>query len=521
MQNHTYHLYVRTCTPLHIGGEQEKNLTNGFDYFEQKRQNASTDIWKIDEHKVIEKIGIDAYVNALEKGKIGFQEALRQRGLTAYADYCAKIGQIEGSGMELRTMIAEGKTGFPYLPGTSLKGALRSALFKASGGGVSNPSDRDVFGEFANSAMRFLQVGDVYFNHPGHLFNSRVYNGVFDPVSNRWEGSWKYELKSGSNEFDFQDDGFATILQAVPPGQLGKLRLGIHAASLKRYQEMAIQERQQIERGQKREPKQPLRRVPGRAAELIAAKSPLSEFLRMIFLYTKNYLEREIAFFSELRGAKSDLIIQQLRYLQKQNAEKSPLLRIGYGSGYHSVTGDYRVDDHVSTLDRPLELKGRKGKIMEKRVKSRRLAFDFDEEQDEYRFWPLGFVQLLREEDAKPYLEKLKREQESKAQETRKNPEAKKQTVATREETSSNSATEKTPRIAEKSAKQLRKGVKIEGEVVGQEGKDLLVKPYLLGYEDAIIRFRYPVGMAVGTLVAITVSLQGENLVGQGAPRKK
>ncbi|TXF87987.1 hypothetical protein FUA23_16640 [Neolewinella aurantiaca] len=516
MTNNTYELYVLTQTPLHIGGEQEKHWDKGFDYFEEGIDNGPTTIWKVNERKVIERIGLDYYVQALEKGPAGFKEVLRQRGLRKYPDYCGKVGEIEGSGMQLHRMIAEGKTGFPYLPGTSLKGGIRSALFKAFGGSIAQNNDRDVFGQFANSIMRFVQVSDVYFDHPGKLYNSRVYNGHLDRRSERWEGRWKYRSGSGNNENDFQNDGFATTLQTVPPGQVGKLRLRLRSSDLAQYRQAAKEEQRKIDQGISRQNKRTIRSVPAKATQLLTTPSPLEYFFTALYEYTSEYLQREIDFFTELEGDKSDLILKELKRLQAVNSANSPLLRLGYGSGFHAVTGDYQVENHLSTLSIPLKFKKkRRGEeiIEEKRMKSRRLAFDWDEQKEDYRFYLLGFIQLLTPEAAAPHLKRQQKERQQKQATIINKPVT--QEVSSAKLPAGTSTPDAKPKLVQKTVKQLKRGVKVLAIVKNTRGNKVIVAPQLEGHNNTNLEISYPAGVATGKIVEITVMLQGKKIIAQ------
>jgi hypothetical protein len=142
---------------------------------------------------------------------------------------------------------------------------------------------------------------------------------------------------------------------------------------------------------------------------------------------------------------------------------------------------------------------------------------------DAYVFHPLGFVQLLRPDDAAPYLGKLRKTPEHQTPE--KNT-ASSTTTAPSTSIAPAAAPEKAPatiapKLVTKNAKQLRKSVVVDGIVVGKEGNNVLVRPYLTGYEQATVGLRFPAGMANGTLVSVTVRLEGKKLIGQGTIKIK
>jgi hypothetical protein len=376
MENKTHELYLFTQTPVHIGGEQEKHLIEDIDYI---RENSR--IWRFDQLRLIQKVGVDDYVNAAEKGRNALKEMLRLKRIKT-ATVATDMGEIEGKCGEVKMMVSDGLYGIPYIPGTSLKGGLRSALFKAAGGREGNSSDREVFGEFDNSVMRFVNVSDVYFYHPGKLYNSGTYNPTIS--KDGWEGSWKYAGGSGNNDYRFSPSAgkYNSAVQTVPAGQLGALRLSFKAGGLGQYQK-AKNDKQ----------------VPSSAAAILEKPDSLARIFRIIHKYSSEYIKKEITFFKKLKGDLHEEIVVAYERLQEQNRPEAPILRIGFGSGFHAVTGDFQYEDHLVPL---------KEKAYNKLRKSRRLAFSFDEAADQYVFHPLGFVQLLRPEDAQPYLARLR-----------------------------------------------------------------------------------------------------------------
>jgi|GEM_PF-3372712 hypothetical protein len=509
MENKTHELYLFTQTPVHIGGEQEKHLQQGLDYV--RKGNA---IWQLDTRKMAQAYGLDAYVNALDNGNSGITNLLSNRNVDIQ-EVAVELGEVAGSCNEIKMMVRDGLYGQPYLPGTSLKGGLRSALFKAAGGREGNSSDREVFGEFDNSVMRFVNVSDVYFYHPGKLYNSGTYN----PVSSgkEWEGNWKHAGGPGKNQVGFSDRaaGYNAALQTIPPGNIAPLRISLKHQLLETYQAVAKRNT-----GSKPNP------VPARAALLLKSEDSLADLFQVIHEYTAAYLTSEIAYFEKLRGELTDQIIAKLKWLYGRNLPSAPILRLGFGSGFHAVTGDFQYTDHLGPLN---------GWNENKKRKSRRIAFG-PGKNERFQLYPLGFVQLLRPEDAQPYLARLRQppvfepptqtEPGHPALSTSPAPAAAPkdgsgQTADAPVAPEATTPDAVKPNWAIKTTKQLKKPVSIDGLVVGQEGTSLQVQPYLREYENTIILLRYPAGLPNGTVISLTVSLQGNKLVGQGAPRIK
>lgn len=490
MSNETHEIYVLTQTPVHIGGEQEKHLTKGMDFLMEGRR-----VWRLNHRELAEHLGVDVYVNAMEQGKNELEKLIRQRKVV-YSQVAKDLGEIEGDSSEIKMMVADGMKGLPYIPGSSLKGGLRSALFKAAGGSWQQSNDRDVFGQFNNSVMRFIGVSDLHFNHPGALINSKVFNPK--SYDGKWEGAWKFAGGSGKNKEEFRPREFATALEVIPSGEVSVLRLNLKPELMNDYQ---------------RKTNAP---VPRKAASLLEQEDIVGTLFQSIYSYTNQYLEKELAYYNKLGGDLVDLAVKAFELLLKANQPARPLLRLGFGSGFHAVTGDFQYADHLEPLGRQEYNKLRK---------SRRLGFTYDEKARDYVFHPLGFVQLLRPADAAPYLKRLRQVPER--GEVEKTPAAAPHpapstvvapAAAPGKEISAGSVS---PKLVNKTEKELKKGVKTEGIVMGQEGNNISIRPLLAGYEEVTISLRYPAGMPIGTVVALTVRLEGKKLIGQGSPVAK
>ena len=233
----------------------------------------------------------------------------------------------------------------------------------------------------------------------------------------------------------------------------------------------------------------------------------------------ERFLQREIDFYKHLDFPAKGPIIQRYEQLRHENTADTPLLKIGFGSGFHGVTGDYQYPDHVSSL---------RTQQHGKKVKTRRLAFTWDERRGEYVFHPLGYVQLLASEQAKLYLSRVVSQPKpfnhlvasakvdpivEQAKETNTNPPS---TAAKQPEATQSAG----PRLVTKTTKQLKKGVKVLARVTGQSGVNIICQPLLRGYEKVYVSTRYPAGFPVGTLVQIIVKLEGDKLVALNGAKK-
>ena len=184
---------ITNLTQVHIGsGETLQKDTD----FIVRRNGKDSDIYIIDPDRVGKIIGtdqrvLDQWIASIEKGDTNsfFDLFLKRakpadyskRRITNYAD--------DRRGMTLKEFIHDG-TGRPYIPGSSLKGAIRTAIiaFLASKmpetvkerivGSLADKHGkyRDEFGEHKSAEnvmlgdtpnknlMRFIRVGDAYYN---------------------------------------------------------------------------------------------------------------------------------------------------------------------------------------------------------------------------------------------------------------------------------------------------------------------------------------------------------------------
>ena len=483
MKEGKHELYVRVLTPLHIGGEQEKHLERGIDY-----EIEGGKVLRYVQQRLVERLGINTYVDALEGGKDKLRATLEVRKVPL-PQVTEDWGPIEGSCDTIRMMVRDGMHGRPYLPGSSLKGGLRSALFAAFGG-KKEKKDKSVFGEFNDSVMRFIKVGDVHFPTRGDIVNTKIMSP--QPAGGHWIEGWKHQ-SSGSHEFD--NYRFTTGLQVVPIGTLAKVSFTIDQEGLERYRSNRKSN------------------LPVAATSYLSTKN-LQQLLFGISTYTSLYLEREVEYFTSIDGFKSGgEIVGPYQSLQQQNTPTAPLLRVGFGSGYHSVTGDYFYPDHLTPLYK--ELHGKK-------KKTRRIAFTYDKVNDRTHFYPLGFIQLLTPEAAQPF---ITRQREQSAQKVRvvvpPPPASAAQTEAPPAAKREEQRSDLIPKAIAVSDKKLKKGVTVACTVVRNEGKHIVVTPLIEGYEQAEVYFRYALPLGPGTLVNGSIKKEGKKLVGVGAPKLK
>lgn len=178
---------ITTLTPIHIGNGNF--LQNNTDFVAYKSANDSY-FSIIDPQKVLDLIGIEHiadWVLAIEN-KRNVIELVKQYDKYAHPrNYAKRIITNYAHGIKspdtLKECIHNGM-GNPYIPGSSIKGAIRTAIlsslakgkpleFKIKGknGKISAKSiEADFFGKDPNcDVFRFLQIGDAYFEKESEI----------------------------------------------------------------------------------------------------------------------------------------------------------------------------------------------------------------------------------------------------------------------------------------------------------------------------------------------------------------
>ena len=171
---------LETLTPVHIGSGAF--LQNNVEFVKDNK-----DIYIIDPKKILEIIGIDKldyWVGAIDRGD-DITQVISRLGKKSTPDKYAKrsLKLYDNVDLEARTTLKEcmhNGRGIAYIPGSSIKGAIRTAIFADIAYGdeeLGNMIKFDkgpyscslvegkLFGESANNnVFRFIHIGDAYFS---------------------------------------------------------------------------------------------------------------------------------------------------------------------------------------------------------------------------------------------------------------------------------------------------------------------------------------------------------------------
>lgn len=178
---------IETLTPVHIGSGNLLHNNNDFVV-------SGNDIYVIDPAKILSFIGVENinyWVNIIEKND-NIIEFVKHKGKGATPPMYAqrKINSFARikSNDTLKECIHNG-FGVPYIPGSSIKGGIRTAILATlaskqfhdsslqfNGKPSATPIEKQLFGNDANSDIfRFIKVGDAYFEK-GCEIASRMIN---------------------------------------------------------------------------------------------------------------------------------------------------------------------------------------------------------------------------------------------------------------------------------------------------------------------------------------------------------
>ena len=509
---------IRIVTPVHIGGAQEKHWVKGIDFIVKDNK-----IFVLDEKKIINKFGIEKYSVALANNKI---YDLLKPNLSDYAlyDTIPITGEI---GSDIKKCIKNSLSQKPIIPGTSLKGSLRSVFYNHVANGLAPKSENQVFGKIHEDIFRFMIVCDSDFNRTSY-FNTKTFN-----LQNTNTGGWKHGRNNTT--LNFNKNGFTFVHEVIPFNEFSDFEITFNSRTL----ETVKNEQNDIDKfnsnNDRRRIKTNILKSNERSLEIFNGSQ--DSLFKIIYNYTKNYLKSEKEFFEKYKAEKSELIINQINNLINQNNEDTPLLRLGLGSGFHAMTGDTIHESHL--IDYITQFNNRtRGKFKYKdSAKSRKIAFS--EIDKELVLYPMGFVQLcsdkyfdanfknLAAETVQRNIEKEKERAESVQKQKEKNEEEKrllKEKLKLEEENKAKEEQKRLDALKPKytDIKDLKKKKLVDAYVTGQNGKMLLFKPLIKGYENQVFSIGYASGMPLNTLIQVECSSpNGKTLQFQGYPKEK
>jgi CRISPR type III-A-associated RAMP protein Csm5 len=339
---------IETLTAVHIGSGE--TLQYGTDFVTGKQDDEYV-ISIVDPRKVMELIGEDnvyQWVAAIER-KEATSKVVKQFAPNAKIEDYSKRIIMEWSAAKpsdtLKEQIHDG-LGKPYIPGSSIKGAIRTAILasltdriqrieekidiskKSKEGVVFKPLasaknvEAEAFGANPNEDLfRFLQVGDAYF-------------GGLREVAVRMVNINERE------RMGFWDVSKSQLIEAISPEDQTEFLLKLNTDGYKFSKEK-------------------VHRLPD-------CMISIPELFNTINKHTRRLLEDEIGYWEERKNdddsdkvsAYLETIRSILSIVNECNEGKECVLRIGHGSGWRFITGAWaerlnNFDSLVVPVSRP------------------------------------------------------------------------------------------------------------------------------------------------------------------------
>lgn len=363
--NNRYTIEITTLTPISIGAGAEKDWVNGADFVIDNYK-----LYKLNLRKMI-AAGVDPHklASSLEQRNENKIIELIAGNLEKVSDaiYECPLNNISN---DVKTFVRNQLTGKPIVPGSSLKGAIRSVLLKYLMSTKDKKlNEETIFGSTkdGDEFMRFIKISDAEFIET-KLLNSKIFNLYRDEFV--WEGGWKHS-NSSTNSY-FKPNGFNTLYEVANRGQKGYCDIML---SLDLFQQVVSKMPESVINN-----------------NLTSKVLDIKQLFAIINKHTSQHIKKEIAFFKKYSNNETPQIIDCLQELLKEMGDdNSCVLKMSAGSGFHSITGDWQFDDYSIN-----GVQGKRGIIDgEKSAKSRKIIIDGG------KFMPMGFVKLriLSEEE--------------------------------------------------------------------------------------------------------------------------
>ena len=365
----SYKYNVEVLSPIHIGAAKENDYALGQDYF--YNQGYYCFVHKRSLFRNFNNLQVVQYSEALAANNVNMAEKILRDAaqsnpeLIYHKSHCPFAKQ-----QYIKKHIADGM-GNLIIPGSSLKGAISGVIGKylMDQNNLKDFNNKIIFGDIKDNLMRYLQVGDISFIDKGEVTAFKIYSGdVKGDYYPGFEGigQWKDERIGGHSQ-DFCNDKFVTHAETLIEGQTSQLRLN-----------WADQLLTIIPDSMKHSNAYLFDRFKGNL------------WLDILKIHTRLYLEQEIAFFEKFPNVDFYDALDILKnLLDENNKENSALIRLGMGSGYHAITGNWKYKDHINLPP----ANGRNQQVVNAiKYKTRKIAF-YDVDKETCLHFP-GYLKL-------------------------------------------------------------------------------------------------------------------------------
>lgn len=341
---------IETISPIHIGSG---NLLQNNTDFVVINDGDETDIYVTEDAKILELIGvehIDNWLASIEKKESTGELIERYAPNSLPKDYSQRQIFCYALNIKadetLKETIHNGQ-GLPYIPGSSIKGAIRTVVLASLIDKVQNKEDKiiqkrreqaitdkygnkllyadkiekELFGKDPNNdVFRFMRVGDAYFEKNSTIATRMVNLNI-------------------THKDDLFDNTKPQLIEAIGSSETSKFSLNIAAD----YYKWAKSKSSTL-------------------GFLPKELQSVSGLFSLINLHTQNLIADEIDYWKNGGKTGAEYYIETLEDLLKKSEAchegSSCVLRIGHGSGWRFITGAWaerlnNFDTDVMNAARP------------------------------------------------------------------------------------------------------------------------------------------------------------------------
>lgn len=395
--NNRYTIEINVLTPINIGSGAEKDWVKGADFVIDNYK-----LYKLNLKKIIAE-GVDPHKLASI-----FEQRDKKSIITLIPGKLEKVSDasyecpLNDISNDVKTFIRNQLTGNPIVPGSSLKGAIRSALLeyliptKERSKRPLQLKEENYFGSTTkgDEFLRFIKISDAEFKQT-KLLNSKIFNLYQDGYD--YKGGWKHaDGRNSSTDSKFKPTGFNTLYEVIDRGQKGycDIMLSQHL-----FQQVICKDPRSVINN-----------------NLTKQALDIQSLFSIINKHTSQHIKKEIAFYKKYSNSETQQIIDCLEGVSKHTTlSSSCVIKMSAGSGFHSITGDWQFDDYSINKIATINNRTRGMKDGDKSAKSRKIIIDGE------KFMPMGFVQLrlLSKEEVSQREEILSKERQEYAERIR------------------------------------------------------------------------------------------------------
>ena len=342
-------IQLTTLTPVHVGSGEF--LQYNADFVEDK-DGTNSYFYVVEPAKILELIGlenIDRWISIIERAgntKEFVQKFSPIKSPEAYSSRkILNFAKNIQSGQTLKETIHNG-FGFPYIPGSSLKGAIRTAVLASLAESVSNKEEKilskgkrgetiisdkniqnELFGNDAkNDLFRFVEVGDAYFEKGSEAAFRMIHLNI-------------------TNKNSLLDDSKSQIVETIDQEKTSFFRLNIN---LKKYRFAKENWEQAVSFSRNR--------VINSPNVLPECLQSIENLFQTINAHTLKLVEDEIKIWEDVDKEGTENYLDVMESIKSEiinfTKGKECILRLGHASGWRFITGAWpeKLDNFVTKV---------------------------------------------------------------------------------------------------------------------------------------------------------------------------